>query len=324
MQTIYQCLELLHRVYHRLHSDDTPISSHRINDPDQVSAHITDLLTSDRPCMIARLGANEANVTASYLGQLKYRGIGHALSFIKGDTPRWWWTNKQIKAMELNAGFFHASEENLKKFSKMMLEDMRRVDILGSWLAEERWFKDELSKAVSVRLRYLEPFWAKQPWTVSLKGKRVVVVHPFAETIERQYNRREELFDNPDTLPAFASLRTVKAVQSIGNEANGFGTWFDALEWMEKELDKEPYDVALIGCGAYGFPLAAYAKRTGHKAVHLGGALQLLFGIKGKRWFSPDGDVYADYHHLLRPSWVEPCEADKPKQANNVEGGCYW
>lgn len=94
------------------------------------------------------------------------------------------------------------------------------------------------------------------------------MVHPFAETIERQYNRREELFDNPDTLPAFASLRTVKAVQSIGNEANGFGTWFDALEWMEKELDKEPYDVALIGCGAYGFPLAAYAKRTGHKAVH--------------------------------------------------------
>lgn len=90
MQTIYQCLELLHRVYHRLHSDDTPISSHRINDPDQVSAHITDLLTSDRPCMIARLGANEANVTASYLGQLKYQGIGHALSFIKGDTPRWW------------------------------------------------------------------------------------------------------------------------------------------------------------------------------------------------------------------------------------------
>ena len=26
------------------------------------------------------------------------------------------------------------------------------------------------------------------------------------------------------------------------------------------------YDIALKGCGAYGFPLAAYAKETGHQA----------------------------------------------------------
>lgn len=47
-------------------------------------------------------------------------------------------------------------------------------------------------------------------------------------------------------------------------------------------MDKIDYDICLIGCGAYGFPLAAHAKRKGKKAVHLGGALQLLFGIKGK------------------------------------------
>lgn len=47
-------------------------------------------------------------------------------------------------------------------------------------------------------------------------------------------------------------------------------------------MDKVEYDVCLIGCGAYGFPLAAHAKRTGHKAIHLGGSLQLLFGIAGK------------------------------------------
>ena len=40
------------------------------------------------------------------------------------------------------------------------------------------------------------------------------------------------------------------------------------------------FDIALIGCGAYGFPLAAFVKGIGKKAVHIGGPLQLFFGIK--------------------------------------------
>jgi hypothetical protein len=323
MQMKYLILETLYKVCQHI-DHKKAVAPAYINDPDEVSRIITKQLINDNPCMIARLGANEIQATACYLGKKKYRGINHVLSYLRNETPRWWWTDKQIKAMELNAGFFHASEERLTQFAELMTEDMKLVDILGSWLPEERWFKDLLSQAVCVRLRYLEPFWAAKPWTACLKGKRVLVVHPFAKSIERQYERREELFSNPDLLPAFASLRTIKAVQSIGNETGGFDTWFDALKWMEDEMDKEPYDVALIGCGAYGFPLAAHAKRTGHKAVHLGGALQLLFGIKGKRWFSPDGDVYDDYHHLLRPSWVWPEETDKPKHADDVEGGCYW
>lgn len=49
-------------------------------------------------------------------------------------------------------------------------------------------------------------------------------------------------------------------------------------------MDAVDYDIVLLGCGAYGFPLAAYAKRRGKQAIHMGGSLQLLFGIKGKRW----------------------------------------
>ena len=57
---------------------------------------------------------------------------------------------------------------------------------------------------------------------------------------------------------------------------------------MKAQIDKEDFDICLIGAGAYGFPLAAYVKRKGKKAVHLGGALQLLFGIKGSRWEDPN------------------------------------
>ena len=43
------------------------------------------------------------------------------------------------------------------------------------------------------------------------------------------------------------------------------------------------FDVAIIGCGAYGLPLAVEAKRMGKQAIHMGGATQVLFGIKVNR-----------------------------------------
>jgi hypothetical protein len=79
------------------------------------------------------------------------------------------------------------------------------------------------------------------------------------------------------------------------------------------------FDVAIIGCGAYGFPLAAHVKHLGKKAVHLGGATQVLFGIKGKRWLERDA-----VSQLINEHWVFPSEDETPAQFKNVEGGCYW
>src|SRR5574344_1335686 len=101
-----------------------------------------------------------------------------------------------------------------------------------------------------------------------IENKKVLVIHPFIKTIEKQYTRREKLFKNPLILPLF-ELKTIKAVQSIGGDNNEYKDWFDALSWMESEMDKIDYDIVFIGCGAYGFPLAAHAKRMGKKAVHL-------------------------------------------------------
>ncbi len=88
---------------------------------------------------------------------------------------------------------------------------------------------------------------------------------------------------------------------------------------MEDEIDKHDYDIALIGCGAYGFPLAAHVKRRGKKAVHLAGTLQLLFGIIGSRW---EHDEL--YNQLFNEYWCRPNENEKPQTANHVENGCYW
>ena len=44
----------------------------------------------------------------------------------------------------------------------------------------------------------------------------VLVVHPFAETIQKQYLRKEFIHKDSRILPDF-DLQTIKAVQTIGN-----------------------------------------------------------------------------------------------------------
>lgn len=209
-----------------------------------------------------------------------------------------------------------------------MLQDIPEVDILGSWLAGEQLFEKELKNADKVHLRLLEPYWAENHWSRALEGKKILIVHPFAKDIEQQYQKRDLLFEK-NILPTF-QLTTIQAVQSVAGEKTEFVDWFEALEFMKAEIDKVDYDICLIGCGAYGFPLAAHVKRMGKKGFHYGGALQLLFGIKGKRWEDPNygvevwGIPNGFYTNLMNEHWIRPEGNNKPKNAQVVEGACYW
>ena len=85
---------------------------------------------------------------------------------------------------------------------------------------------------------------------------------------------------------------------------------------------KIDFDIAILGCGAYGMPLAVKLKRAGKQAVHLGGATQLLFGIKGTRWEAKNYPT--NIAKLFNEYWVRPSASEKVKGREKVEGGCYW
>ena len=83
----------------------------------------------------------------------------------------------------------------------------------------------------------------------------------FSESMRKQYLNRTELFKakfgKDDILPEM-DIRFIKAVQSIGGEgALGFSNWFEAYNYMLDEIHESDFDVAILGCGAYGFPLAS-------------------------------------------------------------------
>ena len=94
-----------------------------------------------------------------------------------------------------------------------------------------------------------------------------------------------------------------------------------------KLILKIDFDIALLGCGAYGYPLAAEIKRGCRQAVHMGGAIQLMFGIMGKRWDGTrpgsDGKMRADVAKYYNDDWIYPIE-EKPADADKVEYGPYW
>lgn len=282
-----------------------------IQDPDLVSDIIISAITSDNPCMISRFGNNELDTTLNYK-------TGHPLSFLRTIYPFWVGENTK-RRMLTNAGFFPNDNNSLSQFADLVVGIVKEIDILGTWIGTENQLLIN-NDCKKVKLEYLEPFWSKTPWTKYLKGKKILVVHPFAKSIISQYQRRELLFNNTETLPEFGSLEIIKSVQSIGGVSNGFDSWFDAFHYMENQIDKTDYEIALIGCGAYGMPLAAHCKQMGKKAIHLGGATQLLFGIRGARW-----EIEKEtYKQFMNEHWVRPLDSERPPEADAVENACYW
>lgn len=324
MQLTHYLYKSISKVIHFFYKEDKEMVKREI-DPNKISQIIYDLLVSDKPLMIARYGSTELMCMVNFLGVK--RGKPQLLKYIQGKELDWWWKDSSLNQIEQWSGFFPPTVENLERFCEMMINDSNQVDILASWLSDEIYFENKLENAIFIQGLFLDPFWSNKPWTMALKNKKVLVIHPFEKAIISQYSKRNKLFENSLILPEF-ELKTIKAIQSLGGVCE-FSTWFDALDYMKSEINKVDFDICLIGAGAYGFPLAAYVKSIGKKAIHMGGSLQLLFGIKGKRWENPEYGINelgeaGKYPKLFNEQWIYPENETKPRNANYIEGGCYW
>jgi len=318
-KVFYKILIFLRRLFVAFSPDsnNTGRNWKMFSNKEYANSFIFDLLIDDKPCMISRFGSTEMSCLTNYIGVK--RGNKSIVSYIKGKELEWWWKDSVLNNMNIASGFFPPTIEKLEMFCKNMFEDISQIDILGSWLKEEVHFLSLMNNTKFVVLEDLEPFFCNNPWTKALEGKKVLVVHPFVESIKKQYDKKDLIFSN-NLLPNF-ELITLKAVQSLAGSNVGFKDWFEALEYMKTEIDKIDYDICIIGAGAYGMPLAAHVKRTGKKAFHLAGSTQLLFGIKGKRW---EEFVVWPYKNLFNEHWIRPKEEERPQNAEKVENACYW
>lgn len=305
-------------MYHLKYPAYVDLSNQDAND------YILDLLEKEygKGLMISKFGAVElSNIVAAHyeLNNWSKEYIKDVLNYNASISLR-----RNLRTLCFNAGFFPYNIKLAIRYYERMLCDMPEIDVLGSYIYQEKYveqFLTGIKKRVNLE-GYYAPFMWKKPWTSFLKGKKVLVVHPFVESIRYQYeNNREKIWENPEVLPEFKELITLKAVQSIAGSKNlPYKDWFEALKYMEDEISKLDFDIALIGCGAYGMCLAAHVKRMGKIAVHLAGWTQMLFGVYGNRWIN-DQPEFSKY---INKYWIRPLPNEKPIGADKVENACYW
>lgn len=258
---------------------------------------------NNQPFLIGRSGIVEMRSCFNYY---RYGQLSDILKFL----------------LKNNAGVYNT---DVQHFAKIYTNAISSSD-LNVW-----WSQDDLLEAQTLiydlftndstifyHNRSVEPYYFDKPWSKFLKDKRILIIHPFVNSIQCQYNNRHLLWNNNNILPNF-ELITYKSIQSIGNTGPHL-SWLESLKKMQEDITNINFDIALIGCGAYGLPLGAFIKNYLLKsAIHMGGALQILFGIKGTRWDHHDeiSKFYNDY-------WIRPQENEKPKSYKVVEEGCYW
>jgi hypothetical protein len=270
---------------------------------EQASAAIAQMLQNRYPCLVGRIGHTEGRI------------VGEAL-FRHGRFGRL--TKKEAHQY---SGIFPVNKQLLAEFAGVYASAISQSDLLGFWQTsyQAKLLAKLYSQVALTPLAALEPYLHAAPWSSSLKGRRVLVVHPFASTIRSQFElNRTRIFADQNVLPEMA-LQVLAPPQTLAPLTGGFATWLDALNHLTHSVLRADFDVALLGCGAYGLPLGAAIKAAGRQAIHLGGALQVLFGIRGRRW-----EQNPSIAGLMNEYWVRPSEQETPVSAKLVDEGCYW
>ena len=218
-------------------------------------------------------------------------------------------------------GIFPPTESAFVDFYSEYTKAMASADILGLMHCphEASVVTRHAPQAYLCMLQDLEPYYNPIPWSKYLAGLTVLVVNPFVDSIESQYSQfREKLFFEPDILPQFKLIK-IKPPQTLCGNTSGFESWNAALLDLKTKISDLKFDVAIVGCGAYGLPISSFIKESGIPCIQLGGATQTLFGVFGERWIKNNPVKY-----YINKYWKRPDESERPNNWQDAERGCYW
>ncbi len=261
---------------------------------------IGNLIKSNKPFAVARIGIGEEHVIFNHL------------------------QNRDPQLERLNtAGVWDDSYED---FLREYIQGITDADLNIFWkgMPFEVPFKilnTYSPNSIKIPHRSLEPYYFKKPWSRHLKGKKVLVIHPFTDSIESQYKNRKKVWPNLEILPEF-ELITYES--KFLNNLDEYKSWTDELADMKKDISKIDFDIALLACSTFGHPLISYIKEElGKGGIYVGGALQLFFGIKGARW-TKEGNP--EIFKLYNEYWVFPSKNETPSKevSNKLDNSCYW
>ena len=287
---------------------DSKYGKHELHSASEGNDYIRDRILSGEPFAYCRFSYTEMTIMIHATTQ-QYFGIP---------------ATKMLGWMDIFCEEGEKKYQGAYKYNALMQEAFKNADMLGIWknlhMGDQLLnIQDTKDNVIVSDANSVESYYYDDPWSSALEGKRVLVVSPFSKQIEQQYEKRINLWDNQAVLPRF-SLEVEDSIWYYkGKRDERFSNWFEAYDYLFEQIMKHDFDIAILGCGYFGFALATRIKNAGRQAVHMGGATQLLFGIKGKRW-----DNNPKVNRFYNEYWIRPDNSKKPEDDNNLDNGCYW
>ncbi len=274
--------------------------------------YLKDLITSNKPFVISRLGS-EILPTFNFL----YNNNFNVPEYIVNNAGIYSQTNTKI--------------EDYITYYKVYYNAVNQSDAIAAFkflnhISKEEDFFIKTKNKPGLSYKVLEPFYSIMendiPWTHLLKDKKVLVISPFVLSFMKQLNNNFRMFKNQDI---FLPEQRFIFYKSFNTSSHNYlhKNWIETFSIMSSEIETIDFDIALVSCGGYGMPLCDFIKNKLNKsAIYIGGGMQLLFGVIGRRW-----DTDETIQKIIKENdcvFIRPSEDEIIKNASNVEGGCYW
>jgi len=207
-----------------------------------------------------------------------------------------------ISEMKKETGILITSPLYAKKYSQLYFAAFEDCELYGgldkkSWLyrSSHQNAQDYIENTYNDK----RIFWTytfdifhyiySQPWTLALRGKRILLVTPNEQLYQDKIPIREKMY-GIDLFPE-CSFLTITPPDTIAGSSSD--TFTEELERFYKRLDclESHYDIALVNGAGYSAIICKHIFGLGRSAIEVGSVLQMYFGILGNQWLKERPDI---------------------------------
>jgi hypothetical protein len=229
-------------------------------------------------------------------------------------------------------GIFPANSNFYLKFNEFYIPHVRSIDCLGicyrPWELEIIKYYKLTNKLIYYPYQQTDvesPSTEDQCYLPHFRGRKLLLVCPFAGILKERAT--QEIFEGVWSKAGKKKWFWPKSVDALefpyGFAAETQRTYSTAIELFEHittEIARRDFDIALIGAGGLAIPIASHVKSLGKIGIDLGGHLQVLFGVLGKRYRRWQWDAWNSNEWCIdMPAKYRPKEADEV-----CDKGAYW
>lgn len=287
-------------------------------DNDLLRNYITNCFQKNKTFVIPRIAGIENN----------FAYIGDTMQNMISSPNQKEYIDKTLKVMKNNAGIKLSSVVSVIKYSQLYMNSFENCEVYFGWESYGNYInhisssyrymceKYDKKRLWSMALDIFHYIFAS-PWTLALKGKKILIISAFEKSIQEKIPIREKIYGIdlfPDCEIITACPPQTQADEPSDEFDKELSRFTDTLKTLE-------YDIALVSCGGYGNLVCDAIYQQGKSAIYVGGVLQMYFGILGNRWAIERPDVVKLF---INEYWSRPKTEERPKGFNTVENSCYW